>query len=171
VSYDDNAAGAFITSTGGAVPEDIAGLYGDDTGTRYIVTRDGRHFFEGATLPNGLTIASIGPDRVVFQRNGAQYIVKIGNGPEGPGAAAAPDKAANATKAGASGATATGNPANAGMNATTGNATGSAATGAPAAPPATQTPHASSAPGASNMVNAAGALEARARPASAPPHS
>jgi hypothetical protein len=87
VSYDDNPAGAFITSTGGAVPDDIAGMYGDDSGTRYIVTRDGRHFFEGATLPNGLTIASIGHERVVFERNGAQYIVKLGHG---PGAAATP---------------------------------------------------------------------------------
>jgi hypothetical protein len=87
VSYDDNPAGAFITSTGGAVPDDIAGMYGDDSGTRYIVMRDGRHFFEGATLPNGLTIASIGHERVVFERNGAQYIVKLGHG---PGAAATP---------------------------------------------------------------------------------
>lgn len=90
VSYDDNAAGAFITSTGGAVPEDIAGMYGDDSGTRYIVTRDGRHFFEGATLPNGLTIASIGPERVVFERNGARYIVKLGHGPVAAVTPAAP---------------------------------------------------------------------------------
>lgn len=101
VSYDDNAAGAFITSTGGAVPDDIAGMYGDDSGTRYIVTRDGRHFFEGATLPNGLTIASIGPERVVFERNGAQYIVKLGHGSVGavtpavtPAASVAPVAAA-----------------------------------------------------------------------------
>lgn len=209
VSYDDNAAGAFITSTGGAVPEDIAGLYGDDSGTRYIVTRDGRHFFEGATLPNGLTIASIGPDRVVFQRNGAQYVVKIGNGPEGPGASGASGIApaangvsraaaatGNATDAAASGTTAAGNAAGMGNAAGTGTTTGAsttsgnasaagasasgnaasgpqgAATGTPPAQRATQTPRASGAPDANNMVNAAGvALEARAHPAAAPPHS
>lgn len=183
VSYDDNAAGAFITSTGGAVPSDIAGMYGDDSGTRYIVTRDGRHFFEGATLPNGLTIASIEPNRVVFQRNGAQYIVKLGNGPDATppaangttGNTAAPGAAGAATGTGTGGAgtTASGAPGTQGS---------AAAAPAPVAAQSqlqmqtqSQTQDTSGATAAQNTVNAAntpaGALEARARPATLPPHS
>lgn len=177
VSYDDNAAGAFITSTGGAVPDDIAGMYGDDSGTRYIVTRDGRHFFEGATLPNGLTIASIEASRVVFERNGARYIVKLG--PDaGPATATAATAAAGASAAPAAppapvtpretgAATGVAPPAGSAVSvpdaashasgsATTGNATGN-------------TNGASSATDVKDTVNAAGgALVARARQTAAP---
>jgi hypothetical protein len=95
VVYDDNAGGPLIATTGGAVPVDIAGVYGDDTGTRYVVTRDGRHFFEGATLPGGLMVASIDSGSVTFERNGARFVVALGPHevrPAGasPGAASSP---------------------------------------------------------------------------------
>lgn len=77
VEYDNNADGSLINANGTFTPADIAGIYGDDSGTRYLVTRDGRHFFEGATLPNGSVVASIEPDRIIFERNGNRYAVSI----------------------------------------------------------------------------------------------
>lgn len=166
VNYDDNAAGEFIASTGGAVPADIAGMYGDDSGTRYIVTRDGRHFFEGATLPNGLMIASIEPNRVVFERNGAQYIVKLGNSvaaaldaqaaaPASQPAAASDAVASSA--AASSGAVAASSPAASGAQnvgaLTVDTAQAAVLTGSTAQNAANQTTAAAT---AANMKNAAG---------------
>ncbi|MFM0036934.1 FHA domain-containing protein [Paraburkholderia strydomiana] len=91
VVYDDNAGGPLIAASGSAVPVDIAGVYGDDTGTRYVVTRDGRHFFEGATLPSGLMVASIGSGSVTFERNGTRFVVALGpHEVPSPGAASLP---------------------------------------------------------------------------------
>jgi type III secretion system YscD/HrpQ family protein len=98
VVYDDNAGGPLIAASGGAVPVDIAGVYGDDSGTRYLVTRDGRHFFEGATLPDGLMVASIDSGSVTFERNGTRFVVALGPHEASP-ASGSPSGSPNAASA------------------------------------------------------------------------
>ncbi|MDE2288754.1 FHA domain-containing protein [Pandoraea sp.] len=74
------AQGPVNLGSGAPLPE-IVGVYQDDSGTRFIQTQNGEHFFEGAQMRDGLKIVSIAPDTVVFERGGQKIVWHIA----GPG--------------------------------------------------------------------------------------
>ncbi|HDR9270635.1 TPA: type III secretion system inner membrane ring subunit SctD [Burkholderia vietnamiensis] len=86
----DADAGAPRTATtlGGVagIPE-ITTVFAGDGDQRYIETVDGSRYFEGARLKEGPTVVSIGPDEVVFERNGQRITMPLG-GPQ----ASAPER-------------------------------------------------------------------------------
>ncbi|WP_446904164.1 type III secretion system inner membrane ring subunit SctD [Burkholderia sp. YIM B11467] len=83
----DPAAPHTATTLGGmaGIPE-ITTVFAGDGDQRYIETADGSRYFEGARLKEGAVVASIGPDAVVFERNGQRITMPLGgpsaNAPE-----------------------------------------------------------------------------------------
>jgi hypothetical protein len=77
------------TTLGGTagIPE-ITTVFAGDGDQRYIETADGSRYFEGARLKEGPSVVSIGPDEVVFERNGQRITMPLG----GP-SAGAPERA------------------------------------------------------------------------------
>ncbi|WP_261543684.1 type III secretion system inner membrane ring subunit SctD [Burkholderia multivorans] len=67
------------TTLGGSagIPE-ITTVFAGDGDQRYIETVDGSRYFEGARLKEGPTVVSIGPDEVVFERNGQRITMPLG---------------------------------------------------------------------------------------------
>lgn len=78
----DPAAPRTATTLGGTagIPE-ITTVFAGDGDQRYIETADGSRYFEGARLKEGATVVSIGPDEVVFERNGQHITMPLG-GPQ-----------------------------------------------------------------------------------------
>ncbi|MBM2771236.1 type III secretion system inner membrane ring subunit SctD [Burkholderia anthina] len=79
---DADAAAPHTTTLGGTagIPE-ITTVFAGDGDQRYIETADGSRYFEGARLKEGPTVVSIGPDEVVFERNGQRITMPLG-GPQ-----------------------------------------------------------------------------------------
>ncbi|WP_175710281.1 type III secretion system inner membrane ring subunit SctD [Burkholderia ambifaria] len=75
----DAAAPRTATTLGGVagIPE-ITTVFAGDGDQRYIETVDGSRYFEGARLKEGPTVVSIGPDEVVFERNGQRITMPLG---------------------------------------------------------------------------------------------
>ncbi|RAE28799.1 EscD/YscD/HrpQ family type III secretion system inner membrane ring protein, partial [Burkholderia multivorans] len=67
------------TTLGGSagIPE-ITTVFAGDGDQRYIETVDGSRYFEGARLKEGPAVVSIGPDEVVFERNGQRITMPLG---------------------------------------------------------------------------------------------
>ncbi|AOI87995.1 type III secretion system inner membrane ring subunit SctD [Burkholderia pseudomultivorans] len=79
VSDAEAAAPRTTTTLGGVagIPE-ITTVFAGDGDQRYIETADGSRYFEGARLKEGPTVVSIGPDEVVFERNGQRITMPLG---------------------------------------------------------------------------------------------
>jgi hypothetical protein len=91
---------ATLGGTGG-VPE-IATVFAGDDDQRFIETVDGSRYFEGARMKDGLTVTSISPEAVVFERDGRRITVPLTAGGNGSGTAAdAPTSAVAASGAAA----------------------------------------------------------------------
>ncbi|MBY4694874.1 type III secretion system inner membrane ring subunit SctD [Burkholderia latens] len=99
----DAASPRTATTLGGVagIPE-ITTVFAGDGDQRYIETVDGSRYFEGARLKEGPTVVSIGPDEVVFERNGQRITMPLGGASaHAPEQAAAPPVAPLASGAAA----------------------------------------------------------------------
>lgn len=82
------------------VPEIVTVFAGDDD-QRFIDTADGSRYFEGARMKDGLMVASISSDAVVFERDGRRITVPLtANGGASAAGAAQPAVATSSAAAG-----------------------------------------------------------------------
>ncbi|RDJ98393.1 type III secretion system inner membrane ring subunit SctD [Paraburkholderia lacunae] len=97
IHYADERENRAATLGGtGGVPE-IATVFAGDDDQRFIETADGSRYFEGARMKDGLSVASISPEAVVFERDGRRITIPLTAGGNGSAADAPTSTAAAST--------------------------------------------------------------------------